>query len=188
LRADAEGVIVSRLSAAMLIKSTRRQFLQFCNGEIDAEVFEAWACADETLENQIGHGPHLDLIAADYRGREAAAARDRCAALLEQHHPGNLARYRIRSILQRMLDDPDAVIPGLRDLVRLRHDGNEDIPIEFVAFDSELDGVPSPEHYHLWEPTLLAQILSRKEPYLRSIQRSCQELLDHLRRGHPDDV
>ncbi len=96
----------------MLTESTRRQFLQFCNGEIDAETFEAWACSDEELEGEIGHGAHLDLISAGYRGREAAAVRERCAALLEQHHPGNLARYSIRSILQNMLDDPAAVIPG----------------------------------------------------------------------------
>jgi hypothetical protein len=104
---------------AVLTESTRRQLLQFCNCETEAKTFEAWVCADEELERQIGRGPHLDLIAADYRGREAVAARDLCAALLEQHHPGNLARYRIRSILQKMLHDQAAVIPGLRELVRL---------------------------------------------------------------------
>ena len=51
-----------------------------------------------------------------------------------------------------MLDDDSAVIPGLRRLVTLRHDGDEFIPIEFVGFDSELDGVPTPNsRYHLWE-------------------------------------
>ncbi|HEY7373928.1 MAG TPA: hypothetical protein VIF57_17340 [Polyangia bacterium] len=187
-RPPLNGSIVGHLGTAMLTESTRRKFLQFCNGEIDAERFEAWVCADEELESQLGHGAHLDLIAADYRGRDAAATRDRCAALLEQHHPGNLVRYRIRSILQRMLDDQGAVIPGLRELVRLRHDGNEDIPIEFVGFDSDLDGLPSPEHYHLWDPAFLAEIRGRNEPYLRSILRSCRELLGRLRRGHPDDV
>lgn len=172
----------------MLTERTRRQFLQFCNGEIDAETFEDWACSDEELEGQIGHVAHLDLITTDYRGREAAAARERCAALLEQHHPGNLARYTIRSILKSMVDDRAAVIPGLQKLVRLRHDGNNDIPIEFVGFDSELDGVPSPEHYHLWEPAFLAEILARKEPYFRSIQQTCAELLTALQRGHPDDA
>jgi|KBSMisStaDraftv2_1062788.scaffolds.fasta_scaffold345805_3 hypothetical protein len=172
----------------MLSESARRHFLQFCNGEIDAATFEAWVCADDELEGQIGHGPHLDLISADYRGREAVATRERCAALLEQHHPGNLNRYRIRTILQSMLDDPATVIPGLRKLVSLRHGGNDDIPIEFVGFDSELDGVPSPEHYHLWEPAFLTEILGRTRPHLRSIRRSCEELLDRLRREYPDDV
>ena len=131
----------------------------------------------------------FDLISAGYRGREAAAVRERCAALLEQHHPGNLARYSIRSILQNMLDDPAAVIPGLRKLVRLRHDGTGDIPIEFVGFDSELDGVPSPRRCRLWEPAFLAGMsFGRKEPYLRLIQQSCAELLNRLQRGHPDDV
>src|SRR6185295_9681526 len=105
LPSAAERQYVRRRGAAMLTQSARRQFLRFCNSEIDAEMFEAWVCADDELESQIGHGAHLDLITADYRGREAAAARERCAALLEQHHPGNLARYRIRSILQGMLGD-----------------------------------------------------------------------------------
>ena len=137
---------------------------------------------------QLGHGAHLDLISADYRGREAGAARERCAALLEQHHPGNLSRYGIRSILRTMVGDRAAVIPGLRKLVHLRHSGNDEIPIEFVGFDSEMGGVPSPEHYHLWEPACLAEILGRKESYFRVVQRSCVELLERLQRGHPDDV
>ena len=172
----------------MLNQSTRRHFLQFCNGEIDEAAFEAWVCADDELERQVGHDTHLDLVSADYRGRDAVAVRERCAALLEQHHPGCLSRYRIRSILRRMIDDRAAVIPGLRELLRLRNDGSEDVPIEFVGFDSELDGVPSPENYHRWEPAFLAEILRRKEPYLRSIQRSSAELLDSLRRQYPDEA
>jgi hypothetical protein len=172
----------------MLNQSTRRHFLQFCNGEIDAGTFEAWVCTDGELEEQIGHGAHLDLITTDYRGRDAVAARDRCAALLEEHHPGTLRRHVVRSILVAMVENPAAVIPGLRRLVRLQQDGNEDIPIEFVGFDSELDEVPSPDRYHLWEPASLAEILRRTEPYLRSIQQSCVELLDGLRQRYPDDV
>jgi hypothetical protein len=87
-----------------------------------------------------------------------------------------------------MLNDRAAVIPGLRKLVRIRHGGNEDIPIKFVGFDSELDDVPSPEQYHLWEPAVLDEILGRNEPYLRTVQQSCAELLEQLQRGHPDDV
>jgi hypothetical protein len=172
----------------MLSESTRRHFLQFCTRETDAAAFEDWVCADGELESQIGHQAHLDLIATDYRGREAAAARDRCAALLEQHYPGALGRYCVRAILRRMLDDRDAVIPGLRDLVQLRNDGNEEVPIAFVGFDSEMDGVPSPENYHRWAPAFLAEILARNAPYVRSIQKSCAELLEDLRQRYPDEA
>lgn len=172
----------------MLTQRTRRQFLQFCDGQIDAEAFEAWVCADEDLESQIGHGAQLDLITADYRGREAVAARERCAALLEQHHPGNLRRYRIGVILRNMVEDRTAVIPGLRKLICLRQDDEADTPIEFVGFHSELDDVPSPKQYHLWEPTFLSEILRRKEPHIASVQRLCAEVLERQRRQYSDDV
>jgi hypothetical protein len=60
----------------MLSDETRRQFLRFCNGDSDPEAFELWVCAAAELEGEIGHGPHLDLISADYRGRDAGGARD----------------------------------------------------------------------------------------------------------------
>jgi hypothetical protein len=54
----------------MLNESIRKQLLRFCNGETPPQAFEEWACAESDLEDQIGHGAYLDLISADYRGRE----------------------------------------------------------------------------------------------------------------------
>ena len=98
----------------MLSEAVRNGFLQFCDRETDPRSFETWVCAAQGLEGEIGHGPYVDLISADYRGRDIEGARDWCATLLEQHHPGSLARYRVRRIVRSMLDDDSAVIPGLR--------------------------------------------------------------------------
>ena len=87
-----------------------------------------------------------------------------------------------------MLDDDSAVIPGLRGLVTLRHDSDELIPIEFVGFDSELDGVPTPDRYHLWDAAALAERLATTGPYLKQVQQACRELLDDLAQRYPDDV
>jgi hypothetical protein len=87
-----------------------------------------------------------------------------------------------------MLDDDAAVIPGLRRLVTLRHDGDEFIPIEFVGFDSELDGVPTPDRYHLWDASALAERLATTGPYLKHVQQACRELLDDLGQRYPDEI
>jgi len=172
----------------MLSDSTRKQFLRFCAGECEALAFEAWVCAAADLEAEVGHGPHLDLISADYRGRDAHGARDLCEQLLEQHHPGLLRRYRVAAILESMLPDDAALLTGLRRLVVLRNgdDQFEFIPIEFVGFESETDTIPTPDRYHLWDQTFLAAKLASAKPYLATIRNACDELLDDLRKQAPD--
>jgi hypothetical protein len=172
----------------MLSDETRRQFLRFCNQESDPRAFESWVCAASNLEGEIGPGSHLDLISADYRGRDVGAARELCERLLDLHHPGSLARYRLLQILRSMIDDDSAVVGGLRKLAALRHDDDDYIPIEFVGFDSETDGVPTPDRYHLWDAAALAERLAKTRPYLKRVQGACRELVDDLRRRYPDDV
>jgi hypothetical protein len=172
----------------MLSEEIRKNLLQFCDRETDPRSFETWVCGADDLEAAIGHGPYVDLVSADYQGRDITGARELCEQLLEQHHPGNLARYRVRRILRSMLEDDLAVLVGLRRLVALHHAGDEFIPIEFVGFDSETDGIPTPDRYHQWDATALAELLAGTNPYLKRIQGACRELFDDLARRHPDDV
>ena len=112
----------------MLTDSVRKQLLRFCVGEAEAAAFEAWVCAAPDVEAQIGHGAYVDLISADYRGRDVGGVRELCTNLLELHHPGAVARYRVGTILLSMLGDDSALIAGLRKLVVLRHSGDDFIP------------------------------------------------------------
>ena len=172
----------------MLSNETRRQFLRFCNHESDPQAFESWVCAASDLEGEIGHGAHLDLISADYRGRDVGGARELCASILELNHPGNLGRYRIRQILLSMIDDESAVIRGLRKLVTLRQNDDRLIPIGFVGFDSETDCVPTPDRYHQWDADALRTLLAKTRPYLAVVQEACRELVENLRQRYPDDL
>jgi hypothetical protein len=172
----------------MLSDETQRQFLRFCNRESDPQAFERWVCAATDLDSEIGHGAHLDLISADYRGRDVGGVRDLCARILELNHPGGLGRHRARQILRSMIDDESAVVGGLRKLVALRQDDDDLIPIEFVGFDSEMDDVPTPDRYHLWNAAALAELMAKTRPYLKLVQGACRELVDDLRRRYPDDV
>jgi hypothetical protein len=111
-----------------------------------------------------------------------------CAKLLEQHHPGALARYRVAAIVRSMLADDSALLTGLRELVVLRHSGDEFIPIDFVAFDSDIETIPTPEHEHLWGPALLAEKRASTERYFPKIRQACESLLADLRAQSPDDL
>jgi hypothetical protein len=173
----------------MLSATIREQLLRFCNEELDPQSFEAWVCTASGVESEVGHGTYVDLISADYCGRDAGGVREVCASLLEHHHPGALRRYRVARILESMVQGDDAaLLAGLRRLVRLHQQGYDFIPTTFVGLDSETDSIPSPQTHHLWEPSALAERLGRAIPYQRQIRQAAQELLDELQRGHPDDV
>ena len=172
----------------MLSKPIRTQLARFCVGEVDPQTFESWVCEDVGIEGELGHGVYLDLVAADYLGRDVGGARERCERVLDDHHPGMLKRYRVTRILESMIRDGSALLPGLRQLVRLYHQGYEFIPIEFVGYESETDSIPDPQTYHHWDPAALARVLSESLPYQEEIRKDAIALLEDLRRRYPDAV
>src|SRR5947207_7779951 len=133
----------------MLSTPVRKQFLRFCNAELDPQAFDAWVCEVAGLEEEVGHGTYVDLISADYLGRDAGRMREVCGRLLEHHYPGSLERYRVVRALESMAHDDLALVQGVRELVRLYHAGCQLVPTQFVGFDSEMDSIPSPGAYHL---------------------------------------
>jgi hypothetical protein len=129
----------------MLSKPIRTQLARFCAGEVDPQTFESWVCEDVGIEGELGHGVYLDLAAADYRGRDVGGVRELCERILDEHHPGMLKRYRVMRVLESMIRGGPALLPGLRQLVGLYHQGYEFIPIEFVGCESETDSIPGPK-------------------------------------------
>jgi hypothetical protein len=99
-----------------------------------------------------------------------------------------LKRYRVTRILESIIRGGSALLPGLRKLVGLYHQGYEFIPIEFVGYESETDSIPGPNTYHLWDPAALARVLSDSLPYQEEIRKDAIALLEDLRRRYPDDV
>ena len=172
----------------MLSKSIRTHLARFCVGELDPQTFESWVCEDVGIEDELGHGVYLDLAAADYRGRDVGGVRELCERVLDEHHPGMLKRYRVTRILESMIPGGPALLPALRQLVGLYHQGYEFIPIEFVGYESETDSIPGPKTYHLWDPAALARVLSDSVPYQEKIRKNAISLLEDLRRRYPDDV
>lgn len=172
----------------MLSQPIRKRLLQFCAAELDAASLQAWLCAADDAEAQLGPSAYLELISADHHGQAAEGLRELCKSLLEHHRPGSLNRYRVARTLQAMLQNDEALLPGLRTLVRLRREGCGFIPIEFVGFESETDDLPGPAVYHRWNDRARADVLGQSLVYQRKIKDAAQSLLDELRRAYPDDT
>ncbi|MCI0570957.1 MAG: hypothetical protein L0Y66_09405 [Myxococcaceae bacterium] len=85
----------------------------------------------------------------------------------------------VRTTCAAMLAGTLDLVSGCTRLAQLRHEsgGEEFIPLAFVAYDSELDGVPDPSRYHLWEPAALHSQLRKLDAYRDDILRDTETLL-----------
>jgi hypothetical protein len=161
------------------------EFDRFLAGEIQLDDFESWVYNTPALETVLAPSEYLALIELDYRGRHALHdAHKVVAAAYEAHRPGRLARDRAERLARGMLAGEINVAAGTRALARLYYDDHEWIPIAFVGIASELDDVPSPREYALWDPRALAERLRAyrdAERYYRAPALvAARRLLEHL--------
>jgi hypothetical protein len=89
-------------------------------------------------------------------------------------------KEKVCKILRQMINGSLDLVSGCRDLTHLHHKGFDFIPIRFVGFDSELDSIPLPEQYHLWNPEALEKYLRKVEPYQDDIIQISKEILTKL--------
>jgi len=74
-------------------------------------------------------------------------------------------------------------VTGCQSLARLARDGVSGVGVEFIGFDSELDGVPTPDKYGLWEPEALKALLGSVEVYRGAILGAVRETLSKATLG-----
>jgi len=95
----------------------------------------------------------------------------------------NAIRSQAIALCTGMLDGSLDLVSGCHGLSALRFEpgGDEVIPVEFTGYSSELDGVPDPSRYALWEPTALKRQLAKLELYRAVIVEAARRLLAKLR-------
>jgi hypothetical protein len=87
---------------------------------------------------------------------------------------------RISEVLRGMLDGTMDLVLGYSILARFNSDGYEIVPIKFVGFSSDLDEVPKPAQYHLWEPVALNEEPEIVENYQEDILAEAKALLNKI--------
>lgn len=139
--------------------STTFRFLdRFLADEVSVEELEAFVYASPKLEDELGAADSLDLLAFDYRQPHAGVElAKRVTAIYERRRPGSLLRDRAWRLACGLLDGSIPFLGAVRGLAHLWYADGESPGMDFVGISSELDDIPGPAEYPLWDPDALAR-------------------------------
>ncbi len=124
--------------------------------EIPVREFEQWIYDSPELEQILGAEEYLELLAFNYGQPDAAyELRKKVASIYESHRPGRLILDRVWRLSCGLIIGVVPLPRAVHQLAGLWYDGHEWIPNEFVGISSELDDIPPPEQYPLWNSRAL---------------------------------
>jgi hypothetical protein len=164
-----------------------RELDRLLAGEVSVGEFEARVYRSLELEDELGAAAYLDLLAFDYRQPHADVPLEKLVeAIYEHHRPGSLMRDRAYRLACGLLDGSIPLHLAIRTLAALSHQGRW-IGSDFVGISSELDDLPGPDDYPLWDPDALAQHLPGwKEREAALTEAAVEAARDLLRREFAD--
>jgi hypothetical protein len=129
---------------------------RFLSGEMSSADLEQWLCTSSEAENILGPRAYAELLGFDFRQPHAPHELSKLVrSVYEYSRPGRLARDRAFRIAEGLISGSVEIPSGVRVLAQLCLDGHDWVPSVFVNVQSELDGIPRPEQYALWEPGAL---------------------------------
>ncbi len=142
----------------ILIDPIWEAFERTLYGELSGSEFEEWLYQHPGTEAIIGSDFYAALLAFDFHKKAAARSlRELILEIYNRIRPGRLYHDRARRLANGIIDGELDLLECIRGLASLRQQGNEWIPIEFVGIDSELDELPDPGRYYLWDRDALAE-------------------------------
>ncbi len=167
-------------------RTTFRHFALFLSGRLSLAEFESWVYKTDGLEGVLGSDRYLRLISFPFKAEQATT---QLADLLVQFardlDAHEFIKQRAIIVLENMLNEKVTLPSGCLQLTHLRNGGGEQIiPIEFVGYESELDTVPEPENYHLWDAQALQRQLQRLDWYKNDILALVRGTLYNLSQPH----
>ena len=155
---------------------------QFLAGEMPAADFEQWFHNTAELESALGARAYRELLAFDFQQRDAAYELSQLVRSIYQWaRPGRLAWDRAFRISRGLLSGSVQTQDGVRILAELCLDGHDWVPSIFVNAKSDIDKIPRPEQYALWEPDVLGAKLEEgrqiSQFYKASILDGAREII-----------
>lgn len=153
-------------------------FYKFLWDEFPLIEFEFWLYQSSFVEEMVGRTKYSDLCAFYFQDSRAKEQLQKIIwELCELYNPIEWHKKRVQRVLQQMIDGTLDLVSGCRLLTSMYYSGYDFIPIQFVGFDSELDWIPVPEQYHLWNPEALKTYLRKIDLYRDDIIEASQKLL-----------
>ncbi len=157
---------------------------QWVFDELDRHTFVDWICQEARLEPLLGKTLYLDLLSFDYstpQGKFESVVLVK--NFLLSTHREYCQKREVVLILKEMIADKIPLVRGLRQLVKLYHNGYDFIPINFVGYESETDSVPDPKQKHLWNGLAFWRGQRSLRLYRNAILREAKKFLEDLTSG-----
>ncbi|MBK9183980.1 MAG: hypothetical protein IPM83_12920 [Ignavibacteria bacterium] len=160
--------------------NVKRMFYEVLNGDMTIRDFEQLIYDSDKYENALGAGLYLDLISFNYDQKDALTQLKEIIRPFIDSNEFNV--WRIKSLLIDIIEDRIDLVVATHKLRDLYYSTGESIiPISLgVGYESELDEVPIPSEYHLWDKNGLSEKLKKVELYRPDIIREAKELLEKL--------
>ena len=135
------------------------------------------------LEAELGHSDYTTLISFDFGAAHARHELERIVLdIYERHRPGRLARDRATRLASGLIDGTVDFLVGIRGLARLASDDHDWVPVIFIGIDSDLDDIPRPAQYPLWDEKALAEKLAEARPRIEHMRQQAKEAARELLR------
>src|SRR5581483_464842 len=150
------------------------------SGVISVAEFENWLYNSADVQDVLGEGPALGLLEFNYLRPEALRElRSLIDQIYAQLRPAGGPMDTARRVAEDFLAGNLLLHDAARTLAGLWSAGHEWVPTEFVYIDDELDNVPHPKQYPLWEPSALREKLRQWEPMLAEFHRLARAGCEH---------
>jgi hypothetical protein len=163
--------------------ATVERCADFVLGALAVTEFSAWLY-ETTEEDWTGARElHVELHEVDYRSRLGEReVKMKLTRELDARFPGALRRHAARRIARGLVDEQVDPFEALRELMRLRAAGLDEVQLALVGLDSELDEVPMERDRQHWEARAFAEARARLERYRPDILAEAAALLQALER------
>lgn len=159
----------------------RENLYRFLFDEITRDQFENWITGSEKLKEGIKLEDYLTLLS--FVGSSQGDFKEAVREIWIRNYRADIDLYRIYQIAKGLSEGTFNMALGVRELARYREAKNyEIISINFVGLASEMDDIPLPSEYDLWEKESLRERLKKIDLYKDSIIEESKMLLSDIGR------
>ena len=162
-----------------MTSETKEFLFEFLDNEVTVDDFEQWINNDKELKT-IQPTIYQDLIHFDFDDNDAKQGIKNKLIPYIDNKEFNI--WRTKRLLGKIIEDKIDIILGTRKLRELYFEAGEDfIPRTLgIGFDSELDDLPIPDEYYMWNKDALKEKLKKADEYRNNIKKSAIEFLKTL--------
>jgi hypothetical protein len=164
-----------------LTDQTKETFFRLINDDFSVNDFGQWVHKHSgNLEKELPAKLYYDLISFDYNQKDLLAQLKGKIKKWLDRNEFNL--WRTKKLLTEIIEQKIDLVLATRKLHTLYYDTGETfIPITLaIGYCSELDDLPIPSEYKLWDSVALKEKLKKVDLYRDDIIRDAKEFLATL--------